>query len=176
MKKSLIIGRFQPFHLGHLAALKLIDSRGPDEIIIGIGLVPEPDTRNPWSPLDVMRMISSSLEGELQTTRIKMVVMPDIGNPPKYAEHVEKLTGASECNTTLFTGNFVTKKCFQSEEFNRHYRVVDFRELGMHHQFGVSGSRIRTLIILNDDTWKTLVPRGTREFIEKRGYPQGERG
>lgn len=63
---ALFVGRFQPFHLGHLAAVKQIDSTADiDRILIGIGSCQESGTfQNPYSFHEREAMINASLKGK----------------------------------------------------------------------------------------------------------------
>ena len=77
MKKALFIGRFQPFHQGHLDAIKQISE---DEIIIGIGSSQYSKTDdNPYSFEERQKMIEKTLlmlsetteRSEVETSRCK---------------------------------------------------------------------------------------------------------
>jgi nicotinamide-nucleotide adenylyltransferase len=60
MKKALFIGRFQPFHPGHLDAIKQISE---PEIIIGIGSSQySKTTDNPYSFAERKTMIEQNLQ------------------------------------------------------------------------------------------------------------------
>ena len=60
--KALFIGRFQPFHLGHLLLLQRL-SKQYDEFIIGIGSSQYQNTYdNPFSEEERRQMIIQSLD------------------------------------------------------------------------------------------------------------------
>ena len=59
---ALYLGRFQPFHLGHLDAIDQIIADGVDRIIVGIGSSQEELTRaNPFSYDERKEMINRVL-------------------------------------------------------------------------------------------------------------------
>lgn len=61
---GIYIGRFQPFHFGHLQTVKLaLDQIESLIIILGSHRV-APDTRNPWSSQERIEMISAALQTE----------------------------------------------------------------------------------------------------------------
>ncbi len=61
---GIYIGRFQPFHFGHLQTVKLgLDQAENLIIILGSHRV-APDTRNPWSCQERIAMISACLQAE----------------------------------------------------------------------------------------------------------------
>jgi len=64
MRRALIVGRFQPFHLGHLNMVRKVIEEC-DKIIIGIGSAQfSHSTSNPFTAGERHLMISRSLEDE----------------------------------------------------------------------------------------------------------------
>jgi bifunctional NMN adenylyltransferase/nudix hydrolase len=59
---GIYIGRFQPFHLGHLRSLKLALERAEQVILILGSHRAAADVRNPWSSQERIEMIQSCLE------------------------------------------------------------------------------------------------------------------
>ncbi len=61
---AVYIGRFQPFHKGHLKSLE-IALEAADKVIILVGSVNKaPDIRNPWSYVQRVEMIKAVLRSE----------------------------------------------------------------------------------------------------------------
>src|SRR5512136_438362 len=64
MNRTLFIGRFQPFHKGHLAMVKKI-LQDNDEVIIGIGSAQYSHTgENPFTASERYEMIKRTLDAE----------------------------------------------------------------------------------------------------------------
>ncbi|MFL6479721.1 MAG: adenylyltransferase/cytidyltransferase family protein, partial [Nitrososphaera sp.] len=80
MINGLFIGRFQPFHKGHLATVKFALER-VDQLVIVIGSAQKShELRNPFTAGERIRMIKESLDedGEADTRRILIIPVPDI--------------------------------------------------------------------------------------------------
>ncbi len=76
---GLLIGRFQPFHLGHLDALKFALSK-VEKLWIGIGSSNKPNQKqNPFSADERKQMILSSIDESI-SDRIQIFYIPDIEN------------------------------------------------------------------------------------------------
>ncbi|RPJ28200.1 MAG: nicotinamide-nucleotide adenylyltransferase, partial [Nitrosopumilales archaeon] len=64
MSRGLFIGRFQPFHLGHIAAIKFAFTN-VDELIIAIGSSQASyDPQNPFTAGERLSMIKDSLNAD----------------------------------------------------------------------------------------------------------------
>lgn len=138
MSTALFIGRFQPFHQGHLDAIKQISE---DEIIIGIGSSQYSKTDdNPYSFEERQKMIEKTLlmlsetteRSEVETSRssahrqrdpstplrsaqdIKIIAIPDIHNEDNWVEHVKNIVGEFD---VVYTGNDWVKKLFEEKNY-----------------------------------------------------------
>lgn len=110
MKTALFIGRFQPFHQGHLDALKQISE---PEIIIGIGSSQYSKTKdNPYTFVERKKMIEKQLAKFKK--KIKIIAIPDIHNEKKWVSHVKKIVGHFD---VVYTGNPVVAKLFKTKKF-----------------------------------------------------------
>lgn len=87
-KIGLIIGRFQPFHNGHLYLLKEA-LKYADNIIIGIGSVNIRDESNPFSQNQIEKMLQSVLENENWTDRVIQIFgIPDFHDDMKWRQYI----------------------------------------------------------------------------------------
>jgi len=110
MKTALFIGRFQPFHQGHLDALKQISE---PEIIIGIGSSQYSETEeNPLSLEERRQIIEEKLQNE--NLDYKVIAIPDINDEHKWVEHVKKIV---EDFDVVYTGNELVQKLFEEKGF-----------------------------------------------------------
>jgi len=101
MKRGLFIGRFQPFHLGHLRDIKnaLMEI---DELVIGIGSSNEDHTKeNPFTAKERAEMINLVLP---KNTIRKYVVftIPDFHDDEKWTAFIESRMPKFE---VVITGN-----------------------------------------------------------------------
>jgi len=153
--KALFVGRFQPFHNGHLKVVEEL-SKQYSEVIIGIGSSQYSDTiDNPFSSDERELMIKKSLEHE-GIKNYKIILIPDIHNPPKWVDHV--LSICSDFDVVI-TNNPFTKKLFEE----KNYKV---KETQLYNKKDLSGKEIRRRIA-NNEPWQDLVPRSVFEIINK---------
>ena len=87
---GLLIGRFQPFHLGHLDAVLFALAR-IDQLSICIGSSNKHnEKRNPFSAAERREMILSSIESSI-TNRIKIFNIPDVDNHEKWTSEIDQI-------------------------------------------------------------------------------------
>ena len=84
---ALFIGRFQPFHKGHLKVLQDILKKY-DEIIIGIGSSQYSHViDNPFSEEERKKMIKETFK-MVDIKNYEIIAIPDIHDPPNWVSHV----------------------------------------------------------------------------------------
>lgn len=153
--KALFIGRFQPFHKGHLKIIQKI-SKEFDEIVIGIGSSQYNHTlENPFTSEERKKMIKDTLENE-SIKNFKIIFIPDINNPPKWVEHVKSIIPDFD---VVITNSAFTKRLFTEKGFAVRGTPSYKREL-------YTGKKIRDKIIKNE-RWDNLVPDEVFNFIKK---------
>ena len=152
---GLLIGRFQPFHLGHLDAVLFGLSR-TENLFIGIGSSNKSnENRNPFSVKERREMIVSSIEPSM-IDRIKIFDIPDVGDHEKWIHEIDKVVPKYD---VIFTNEEFTRTLFEKREMNVIPVVLKDREK-------FSGTNIRELIA-DDKNWQDLVPRGTKKVLDK---------
>ena len=153
--KALFIGRFQPFHKGHLLLLQHI-AKEYDELIIGIGSSQYHDTaENPFSEVERRQMITQSLDAvDLRSYHI--VSIPDIHDPPRWVDHVCSLVSQFD---VVIANNPFTRQLFEQKGFLVKGTSYFNREF-------YSGKEIRRRI-LADEPWTELVPQAVEKIIQK---------
>jgi len=151
---GLLIGRFQPFHLGHLDAVLFGLSR-VENLFIGIGSSNKSnESRNPFSAKERREMIISSIEPSM-AEQIKIFDIPDVGDHEKWAFEIDKIVPKYD---VVFTNDEFTQTLFEKREMNVVPVVLKDREK-------FSGTNIRNLIT-EDKNWRDLVPQGTRNVLD----------
>ena len=154
---GLLIGRFQPFHLGHLEALRFALSK-VDKLWVGLGSSNQPlEKNNPFSADQRKEMILSSIDDSMKE-KISIYSIPDLDNHIKWIERIDTIV--PEFNI-IFSNDELTKHLYSK-------RDIQVIEIPFLKRDELSGTNIRDLII-SDQKWDDLVPEGTKNFLEKTG-------
>jgi nicotinamide-nucleotide adenylyltransferase len=157
---GLLIGRFQPFHLGHLDALHFALSK-VDKLWIGLGSSNKPLQKdNPFSAEERKEMILASIDDSMKQ-RIQIYFIPDLDNHIKWIELI---------NTIVPKFNII----FTNDELTRHLyskRDVTVLSIPFVKRDILSGTNIRNMII-SDQKWEDFVPEGTKNFLYKTSGKQ----
>jgi nicotinamide-nucleotide adenylyltransferase len=152
---GLLIGRFQPFHLGHLDAV-LFGLARTDSLSICIGSSNKyNEKKNPFSATERREMILSSIEPSI-INRVKIFDIPDVDNHEKWTFEIDQIVPKYD---VVFTNDEFTKTLFEKHQINVIEVILKDREK-------FSGTNIRQLI-LDDKNWQDLVPQGTRKVLDK---------
>ncbi|MBN1896377.1 MAG: nicotinamide-nucleotide adenylyltransferase [Candidatus Aenigmarchaeota archaeon] len=152
MATALFVGRFQPFHNGHMEILESI-SRRYDKIIIIIGSADQKGTKeNPFSVEERIEMIRLPLEARgIRNFEIDSV--EDFHDANLWSSAIKKARKFD----IVYSRNPWTLKCFRENG-------VKARKHKLHHERRYSGKEIRKRI-LKGRMWNTLVPEETYAFI-----------
>ncbi|MCX6666783.1 MAG: nicotinamide-nucleotide adenylyltransferase [Euryarchaeota archaeon] len=158
--KALFIGRFQPFHKGHLQIIQSA-SKKYDEIIIGIGSSQYADTKiNPFTSKERKLMIEKSLE-KLGVKNYRIELIPDIHNYPQWVPYVGSIISDFD---VVITNNSLTQRLFSEKGFA-------VKETVAYDRSKYSGKEIRRRM-MNDEAWEDLVPESVCEIIKEIGGVQ----
>ena len=151
---GLLIGRFQPFHLGHLDAVLFGLSRA-ENLFICIGSSNKSNERkNPFSAKERREMIVTSIEPSI-ADRLKIFDVPDVGDHEKWTFEIDKTVPKYDI---VFTNDEFTRTLFEKRKIRVVSVVLKDREK-------FSGTNIRNLITEGKD-WRDLVPQGTRNVLD----------
>jgi cytidyltransferase-like protein len=165
VRRGMIHGRFQPFHLGHLEYLRGAAARS-DEVWIGI-TNPDParvrkepsdplrhlPESNPWSYAERLLMVKEVARDE----GIEIHVIPfPVNEPELWPAYVPR--GATQY-LRLFSewGGTKLERMREAD-----YEVVILDE-GVEKE--ISGAEVRSALRSGGD-WRSLVPQGTARVIE----------
>lgn len=159
VKIGLLIGRFQPFHLGHLSAVKQALEK-VDFLHIGIGSSQISRTaENPFTAKERAEMIKDSLlEAGVPHDRFDITPIPDINDNPAWPAHVRKLI--PDGFTVVFVGepNALVRKLF--EKYDNAKIVIVKKEIN------ISATEVRERIKKGSD-WQKNLPKATVEIISR---------
>ncbi len=151
--RPLIIGRFQPFHNGHMwLAERVVEEYG--SVIIGIGSAQESHSLvNPFTAGERHYMIQSALE----SNRIRdfyLVPIEDIYRNSLWVSHILSLTPPFD---VIVSANPLVKRLFQEAG----KKVIEPK---LQSREKYSGTVIRNKII-NSEKWDDLVPSSVYKVI-----------
>lgn len=157
MKEALVIGRFQIVGNQHVDFLRQVKEHMEREQIsrlnVGIGVSGKRDERNPFKPSECLEMLKPVVE-EIGF-QAEYHLIPDINDPPDYAEHVSQVIGKDLRDIVLFSGNPYTNQCFRGR-----CRVVETEERIRQHS-----TQLRRMAAHGKDI-SSLVPRNVVLYLQ----------
>lgn len=157
MTTALFLGRFQPFHLGHLHVIKEA-LKEADDIIIGIAYNNNADKKeNPFSVEEREEMINRTLHNK-DISDFKIVDIEDCGDDEKWARNIESklkfdVVYISDKNTF---GEKWVERCLKDK-----YTIRKIKALK-----GIDATTIRENI-KEKKPWKHMVPKEVIRLIEQ---------
>lgn len=157
VKRGLFVGRFQPFHSGHLAAIRDV-LKEVDELVIVIGSAQySHNISNPFTAGERLTMTRKALEeAEIDCSRVWIVPVPDMH---LHMMWVSALEGYTPHFDVVYSNEPLTRRLF----IEAGYRVETIR---FHERKLYSSTEIRERM-LKDESWKKLVPKSVAAFIEE---------
>lgn len=154
MKTGLFIGRFQPFHKGHLATLKQMEKEC-DELIIAIGSAQYAFyQQNPMTAGERIQAISAVLRKELRKP-FHLLPIEDINCYPNYVSHVESMVPKF---SVIYTGNSIVAELFAAK---------GYEVRGVPSTVNICATEVRKAIGKNEE-WKEFVPEEVYDFLVKK--------
>ena len=156
MRAGLYTGRFQPFHLGHLSAVRQALSQ-VDKLYIAVGSSQySHEEYNPFTAEERIAMIKLALEENELADKCEIFEVPDIHDDDKWTAHIRKIVPPFEA---VFVGNNgLVKELFETEGKSP---VIEVR-----HEVNVSATKVRWAIIKGLDWERHLTP-AVAEHIRK---------
>jgi len=154
MKRGLILGRFQPLHMGHLSLFEsVIDDE--NELLICIGSSNKNRTENnPYNSLERTKMIKSVLSN--YDCKYDIFEIPDINNNELYVKHLESMVPKFDL---VYSGNNLVKMLFE----NAGYSVIIPNLI---NREAWQGASIRQAM-KDGDGWEMDVPASVANIISE---------
>lgn len=152
--RGLVVGRFQPFHRGHLSVIREVLLQC-DEAIVIIGSAEESHTpKNPFTAGERFQMLLSSLTTE---ERSKVIIVPirDVNRYSVWVNHLESYVPPFDI---VFSNSDLTRSLFKQAG----YQV---RKTKAYNPKLYSATEIRRRIVAGEK-WKHLVPEPVAHMIE----------
>ncbi|MCL2032747.1 MAG: nicotinamide-nucleotide adenylyltransferase [Methanomassiliicoccaceae archaeon] len=151
---SLMVGRFQPLHNGHLEVIRKCAAES-ENLTIGIGSAQYSHERdNPFTAGERYLMIDEVMKDE-GITNYCIVPIEDINRYSLWVAQVESL---SPPFSIVYSNNPLTRRLFREAGY-------ELRETPLYNREVYSGTAVRKKMIEGDD-WRPLVPRKVAEVID----------
>jgi len=156
--RAVFPGRFQPFHLGHLAVIEWLLSKY-DELIIVVGSGKDSHTiYNPFTAGERILMIKKGLkEFNVDFTRVIFFPIMDSFTSGLWIRNLELYSPKFD---VVVSGNPLV--------------ISDAREAGyivdlppMFNREMYNATKIRKLMLENNESWSELVPKSVYSFIKE---------
>jgi nicotinamide-nucleotide adenylyltransferase len=153
--RGLYVGRFQPFHLGHLKAIQRV-LKEADEAVIVIGSAQySHNTNNPFTAGERLVMIRLALtEADVDYSRVWVVPVPDVH---LHMLWVAALEGYTPRFNVVYSNESLTRRLFMEAG----YKV---KNIQFYERKDYNSTLVREKM-LKGDSWSSLVPKSVAEFI-----------
>ena len=153
--RGLYVGRFQPFHLGHLEAIQRV-LKEADEAVIVIGSAQySHNMNNPFTAGERLVMIRRALkEADVDYSRVWVVPVPDVH---LHMLWVAALEGYTPRFNVVFSNEPLTRRLFMEAG----YKVKSIR---FFERKDYNSTLVREKMLMND-SWTSLVPKSVAGFI-----------
>lgn len=162
------MGRFQPFHNGHLSVIKNAVKK-EDRLIIVIGSAEENhQPPNPFTAGERFQMIEAALEAEkIPREKYEIIPIRNVENFMLWTAHVDQYIPPVY---KVYTGSKIVKELYENYA---KYKIEDVKmllyaakKLQRKSQI-VSGTDIRNKMLANDKTWESLVHPAVVKLIKR---------
>ena len=163
MPRCIVLGRFQPFHLGHAGLVQAaVEHAAGDEVVVAIGSAQAAwEANNPWTAEERQAMIEAwAADQDLELT---VVTVEDINDPPNWVEHATNSHGTG----TLVTSDGPTMDLYRAAGWDVH-------EVGLSERETLEGWRVRQTVrmlstVMDDEASRTVlapsVPSAVIEWL-----------
>jgi len=157
INRGLYVGRFQPFHMGHLDAIKTV-LKSVDELVIVIGSAQySHNSTNPFTAGERLVMIRRTLqEAGIDQSRFWIVPVPDVH---LHMLWVAALEGYTPHFNVVYSNEPLTRRLFMEAGY-------DVKDIQFFERKIYSSTLVRERMV-KDENWTALVPRAVAAFIRE---------
>jgi nicotinamide-nucleotide adenylyltransferase len=155
VNRGLYVGRFQPFHLGHLDAIKYALKEAADLVIVIGSAQYSHNANNPFTAGERLVMVRQALlEAGVDYSKLWIVPVPDVHLHMLWVSAVE---GYTPKFNEVFSNEPLTKRLFMESGYEIKNIPLFERKVYM--------STVVREKMLKDNSWKELVPKSVADFI-----------
>jgi nicotinamide-nucleotide adenylyltransferase len=158
-KVALFIGRFQPFHNGHLYSLEKCLELA-EKVIVGIGSSEESETESNPCDFETRKKMVEALRGKSS----KVLAIPDNPSDEVWVENVTsniKDLGFSKDEVVVVSNNEWVTGTLGKAGF-------PIYQTGLYNRDELEGVKIRKMMRVGDERWKLRVPKEILGQIDMR--------
>jgi nicotinamide-nucleotide adenylyltransferase len=157
VKRGLYVGRFQPFHLGHLEAIKDV-LKDVEELVIIIGSAQySHNSHNPFTAGERLVMIRCALqEAAVDYSRLWIVPVPDVHLHMLWVSAIE---GYTPHFNIVYSNEPLTRRLFTEAGYK--VEKIQFFQRKLY-----TSTIVRERMIKGEN-WMKLVPKSVADFINE---------
>jgi nicotinamide-nucleotide adenylyltransferase len=157
VRRGLYVGRFQPFHLGHLNAIRDV-LKEIDELVIVIGSAQySHNSNNPFTAGERLVMVCKALEEcGIDPKRVWIVPVPDVHLHMMWVSSVEGYTPHFDI---VYSNEPLTRRLFTEAGYK--VKPIRFFDRKLY-----SSTEIREKMVKGEN-WEKLVPKSVVAFIKE---------
>jgi nicotinamide-nucleotide adenylyltransferase len=157
VERGLYVGRFQPFHLGHLYAVRDILEK-VEEAVIVIGSAQYSHTlSNPFTAGERLVMIRGALE-EAGVDRLRVWVVP-VPDMHLHMMWVSSVRGYTPNFDVVYSNEPLTRRLFSEAGYS-------VEGIPFHKRKYYSSTEIRARM-MKGESWEGLVPKSVSAFVKE---------
>ncbi|HYA82745.1 MAG TPA: nicotinamide-nucleotide adenylyltransferase [Candidatus Bathyarchaeia archaeon] len=157
MSRGIFVGRFQPFHLGHMTTIRFALEK-VQELVIVIGSAQiSHEMRNPFTAGERIQMIKDSLDADLgvDIRRILMIPVPDVSSHPLWTHQLDIMVPKYQL---VFSNDFFTGLLYKE-------RGIEVIQPSLYRREDLSGTEIRSRMARGRE-WRQFVTTQTAKFVD----------
>ncbi len=157
MTTGLYIGRFQPFHLGHLEAVRHILGK-VDDLVIVVGSAQDSHTlENPFTAGERITMIRLALrEAKVEPSRYTVLPLPDAEFHKVWVAHLLSQTPSFD---KVFTNEPLTGRLLKEAG-------MPVERIPLFNRASYTATEVRRRILKGGD-WEELLPRSVTTYVKQ---------
>jgi nicotinamide-nucleotide adenylyltransferase len=158
MKRTGLVCRWKPVHLGHEALLVTLCERS-SHVLVGIGSANRRNARNPFTATESARMVELVLAPRF--SNYELVLVPDLDDGPRWSALVRTLMGELDL--------FVTENSWVRELMTPLYTVRHPGTIVPQERHApIDGTLVRRRMARGEE-WRSLVPSRVATYLEEEG-------
>lgn len=159
VRRGLFVGRFQPFHKGHLQVVKEILGEVDELVIVVDSSQYSHRIDNPFTVGERLVMIRKALEeAKIDLSHVWIVPVPDVHIHMVWVSAVKGYTPRFD---VVYSNEPLTRRLFIEAGY-------EVRFIRFHKREVYSATEIRDRM-LKGENWEELVPKSVAEFIKEIG-------
>ena len=154
MKRGLVVGRFQPYHLGHHKAL-INALKEVDELVIVVGSSKESHQfENPFTAGERIEMIAIGLKSKGLYEKCFIVPIPDVQQNALWTAQIKGQTPRFD---VVYTNNPLVKQLFEGEGFKTKEMLSGLPE--------INSTSVRDAMF-GKNNWEKMLPAVVVDYLK----------